>query len=160
MSKPSIRRILVAVDFSRCSRVALEYAIFLAAPFDASLAVLHVWDAPMYAGAEGIIVRDEDGERKTLASLVQGHARQELRAFLADFHGVPRLTSELAAGHPHEVIVEHARAHDLVVVGTHGRRALARLFLGSVAERVLRAAHCPVVTVHDEGDAAVATAAR
>lgn len=146
-ASPKIRSILVPVDLSPCSRGALEYALLLAAPYGASIHVVYAWDAHIYAGAEGIIVRDDDGETKTLGTLVHQHAEKDLRSFLVDFGGVAALSSGVEAGHPRDVIIKLSERYDLVVMGTHGRGGVAHLMLGSVAERVVRQAHCPVVTV-------------
>ena len=154
MASVSISSILVPVDFSDASRAALEYALFLRERFDAAIEVVHAWESPIYAGAEGIIARDDDGERRTLADIVQRHARMELEVFLRDDVAAhPRLRAHLVEGHAHAAVLRIAKDHhhDLIVLGTHGRHGVARLFLGSVAERVVREASCPVITVHASG---------
>jgi nucleotide-binding universal stress UspA family protein len=141
---PKLESILVPVDFSECSRAAIEHALFLAKPFGAKVEVLHVWEAPNYRGAEHVIVRDETGTHLPLVEYVQRQTEIELREFTA---GLP-VESSTASGDAFTLIVEASKHHDLVVMGTHGRGALSHLFLGSVTERVVRKAHCPVLTVH------------
>ncbi|OFW05225.1 MAG: hypothetical protein A3I61_10745 [Acidobacteria bacterium RIFCSPLOWO2_02_FULL_68_18] len=144
----SISRILVPVDFSAHSEVALQYAIALASRLAASLHVLHVVEDPVATGAwgsEGVLpdlteLRSElvaDAERRLLA--YRGEAERAR---------VPVVTTA-QMGLTSNTIVEYARALDidLIVMGTHGRTGVAHLFMGSVAERVLRHAPCPVLTV-------------
>ena len=148
MRRHSVSSILVPVDFSDASRAALDYALFLGEVFDASIEVVHAWESPIYAGAEKMIARDDDGERRTLADIVQRHARIELESFLLEAHA--RVRGRLVEGRAHESILRAAKEHphELIVMGTHGRHGVARLFLGSVAERVVRQASCPVITIH------------
>lgn len=144
----TISRILVPVDFSTHAEAALRYAISLASRFDATLHVLHVVEEPMATGAWGgetvvpnlIELRQElleDAERR-LAVYQAAAARAQ----------VPAVTMA-RVGLTSDSIVDYAQALDidLVVMGTHGRTGMAHLFMGSVAERVLRRAPCPVLTI-------------
>ena len=142
------KKILVPVDFSACSEEALECANALAQATDATLDVLHVWEAPMYAGAEHVVVKTEGGERVTIVQLVHRAAERELEAFVERMkrRGIA-MQARLMAGDPAAVIASEAKGFDVVVMGTHGRGAIARLFLGSVAERLIRTSPCPVLTV-------------
>jgi len=126
---PYAARILVPTDFSPLSTLALEHAIALASLCRASIHLMHV---------ETDVVRDTDDEEQRLAGLVSRcHAETIV------------VTSQVCAGHPAAAIVKAAadRAVDLIVLGTHGRRGVAHLMLGSVAEQVVRTAPCPVLTV-------------
>ena len=141
-----ISHILVPVDFSAHSILSLEYAVALARRFHASLELLHVVDDPATAAwaAEGAVL-DVTGIR---AALVDDAERQLAEYRTREGLDVPAITT-VRIGSPASAIVEHAQAvgTDLIVMGTHGRNGLAHLFLGSVAERVLRHASCPVFTV-------------
>jgi nucleotide-binding universal stress UspA family protein len=144
----ALKKILVATDFGEPADVALEYGRQLARQFGASLDVLHVTEN-VYArafGADGFastypeFQRDvDDAARRELNELVGDEDRIELRA-----RGVI-VTSKS----PAVAIAEYARDNrvDLIVMGTHGRGAVAHLLMGSVAERVVRTAPCPVLTV-------------
>jgi len=142
-----LKNILVATDFSEASDAALTYGRDLARSYDATMHVVHVVESFVgsMADAESIGVlldlqtQIERNERKFLENLLTDEDRTML-------HAKPVvLTSTRAA----EGIVQYAKdsAIDLIVMGTHGRRALAHVFLGSVAERVVRTAPCPVLTV-------------
>jgi nucleotide-binding universal stress UspA family protein len=143
----AIERILVATDFSPASESALRYGRELARGFGADLHVLHVTenvftraaDAYSYVPIEVQQELEADSRRDTEA-LLDDEDRRDLHAVAAT------VTSNSTA----DAIVEYARAHrvSLIIIGTHGRGAVARFFLGSVAERVVRTAACPVLTVH------------
>jgi nucleotide-binding universal stress UspA family protein len=151
--------ILVPTDFSGPSDAALEYARGLAATFGASLHVLHVIEAPYASGALGTgAVNDEtpalyaelfERARAALARRVSASDRTRLNA-----------TTEIVTGRTDTRIIEYAveRGIDLIVMGTHGRQGMAHLLMGSVAEKVVRAAPCAVMTVRGSG--ATAAAAR
>ena len=144
-----IRRILCPLDFSRFSRHALEQAVALARESGAVVSALHVFSvAPVadlvVAGAPTAIepLRGTAPNRAALLS--------ELREFTGDVDtaGVT-LRTAIDGGDPVARIFDHAvdEAADLIVMGTHGRTGFERLLLGSVAEKVLRKAPCPVLTV-------------
>jgi nucleotide-binding universal stress UspA family protein len=134
-----LRQILVPIDFGEASEVALDYGRALARTFGASLHAVHVMENSFMrpsaldpyqlktAAATRLNQRLTDDDRATL------HAHAVLE------------TSD----NPPEEIVKYAKAHaiDLIVMGTHGRGAMAQLLVGSVAERVVRTAPCPVLTV-------------
>jgi len=142
---PDINRILVAVDFSTNSDRALDYAGMLARRFGASLHLLHVVE-PMSLGSPSIDASAfaTPGWNKLLAE----DAHRELTSLGAPFQPYVATTSVLY-GDPSSCILRDAddRQMDLIVMGTHGRGALAQLMMGSVAERVVRIASCPVLTV-------------
>ncbi|MCY1083733.1 universal stress protein [Archangium lansingense] len=142
MSK--IQRILVPVDFSETSRKALEYAYQFAQRFDAKLDVLHVWRPSEYAGDEMVVMTRSEPEL-TLSTFLRNHADQQLTAFLKD---VPHSKQLLEAGDPARVIARVAGegGYELLIMGTHGRTGMSHLLLGSVAEKVVRLAPCPVLT--------------
>ena len=143
-----IRRILVPVDFSECSRAALEHATVLAERFGASIDVLHVWEPPHYVGPEFLIEeRGETGHPLQQAALNQ--AGTEMDEFLSGFRQRARFSVRFESGKPYETIIKLAanEPYDAIVMGTHGRSGLAHMLIGSVAEEVVRTAPCPVMTI-------------
>lgn len=135
-----LRRILVPVDFSEPSLHALRKARDLAAQHHASLTLLHVVE-PFHA--------DMLMDTGNLQRARRQQALAELRALVAREFPAGRVKAELRPGHPVEAITRVAResAADLIVLSTRGRTSLPRALIGSVAERVVRHAPCPVLTV-------------
>lgn len=140
------KHILVATDFEDCSRHAMALGAELAQRFEARVTLLHVWTVPppVYAGALAWPLAGALAGAR--AALDRAHAELDL-LFGAGVR--PRTTALLAAGIPADVILATAAAEraDLVVLGTHGRRGLSRVFLGSTAARVVRESAAPVLTV-------------
>ena len=146
-----IRHVLYASDFSAASRRAFGAAISIAKSLDAKLTIVYVL-APVVP-----IIPDRYIDAATLDRLDERARRwsaQHLNRLAAQATkaGV-RVTSLLREGDPVDQIVRAGRSThaDLIVVGTHGRRGLPKFFLGSVAERVVATAPCPVVTVRGQG---------
>ena len=144
---PDIKRILVPVDFSDNSRRALDYAHLLALKFDAALHLVHVCEVP------GMMTPALDAYAITLADLSQRlgeEAEKELIEITAAFGGVT-VTTEVLFGRPASAIVAAAGTNqaDLIVMGTHGHGAVMHALMGNVAERVVRTASCPVLTVRE-----------
>jgi nucleotide-binding universal stress UspA family protein len=143
----ALKNVLVATDFSEPSATALEYGRELARTFNASLHVLHIVDnvvQGMVADAAPANYADvlqalEESGRRRLEATIRDDDRRELNAKPVLMSG-----TATAAG-----IVSYAReAHvDLIVMGTHGRGGWSHLMMGSVAEKVVRTAPCPVLTV-------------
>lgn len=143
-----IRRILCPVDFSDASRHALEHATAIAGWYDARLLVLHVWTPPIPVVPPLLFAEPDHLELPTEAGREEVLAR--LREWTADAQRAGRLVDvDLVTGNPAARIIEWAASYeaDLVVMGTHGRGGFERLLLGSVAERVLHRAACPVLTI-------------
>jgi nucleotide-binding universal stress UspA family protein len=142
-----IRRILVATDFSKTSAKALTGAIDLAQTHRAKLAIMHAYVPLVPLVPEQYI---EAGTWDRIDTETQRWAERQLAklAERARKSGV-RASSVLVSGDPSRQIVRTARSlrADLIVVGTHGRRGLTKFFLGSVAERVIATAACPVMTI-------------
>jgi nucleotide-binding universal stress UspA family protein len=142
-----IRRILHPTDFSRASGAAFRKALDLAKTSKAELLVVHVL-APTVPMVGDAYVSPEVYE--DLAASARAHGKKNLDALVAKAKNAEvRAKSVLLEGVPHEQIARTARRQraDLVVMGTHGRTGLAKLFLGSVAGRVIAIAPCPVMTV-------------
>ncbi|HUE86104.1 MAG TPA: universal stress protein [Vicinamibacterales bacterium] len=141
----AFKTIVVATDFSDASNLALEYARVLANRFDAGLRVLHVVQTPMPLGSEMYVP-----EVMTVAERAVQEVQQQLTTTLERIGG-DNVIGQVLMGLAPRKIVEYATDHeaDLIVMGTHGRGAIAHLLMGSVAERVVRTAPCPVFTVRD-----------
>lgn len=142
----ALQHILVATDFSEPSAVALAYGRDLARAYGATLHLVHIvadvtTPYAIEAGFSNISFLDEMVATATrdLTALVDATDWQDVAVRQA-----VETRTNVAAG-----IVDYAHAQpiDLVVVGTHGRSGVAQFFLGSVAERVVRTAPCPVLTV-------------
>jgi nucleotide-binding universal stress UspA family protein len=148
MTSPT--QILVPVDFSTSSRAALDYASELSKKLGATLDVLHVWQAPAFVPLGSGVVSPGVGEA-SLIEMVRKNAEEGLDAFVeeAQKRGVAVRSSRTIGGPAAFAIVDAAKEgnYDLIVIGTHGRTGLPRVLLGSVAETVVRHAHCPVLTV-------------
>jgi nucleotide-binding universal stress UspA family protein len=144
----ALKNVLVATDFSEPSATALDYGRAIARTFAASLHVVHVLDNVMLRGAladaapanyADLLEELESAGRRQLEATVREDDRRELDA----------RTKLLAFVAPARGIVEYAKDAniDLIVMGTHGRGAWSQLVMGSVAEKVVRTAPCPVLTV-------------
>ena len=149
MIKP-IKRILFATDFSDCSREALDYTLGLAERLGAEVHLVHVFERPVYfevGVSHNIQLRHNVDE--WIQDLKTG-ATKQLDALAAEVRGrQPGTQASLREGVPVDEILKAATetSADLIVLGTHGRTGLPHVVLGSVAERVVRSATCPVLTV-------------
>jgi nucleotide-binding universal stress UspA family protein len=146
----TLRHIVVPVDFEETSEKALAYAVELARTFNATITIVHSYQIPLYGFPEGAYITAAD-----VAAQVSTAAQGRLDALLASQKGtnVPR-KGELRNGVAWEeinAVATEAKA-DLVVIGTHGRRGLARALLGSVAENVIRTSTVPVLVIHGPRD--------
>jgi nucleotide-binding universal stress UspA family protein len=132
-----VRTILHPTDFSPNSQYALHVAAALARDYDAELIVMHVHAIPVALYGEAGVAPVPDTRASEAAELES-----------IDIPGV-RVTHVMTEGEPVGEILRVAdeRHADLIVMGTHGRRGLTRLVMGSVAELVVRRATCPVLTV-------------
>jgi len=146
-----IKRILVPIDFSEASDAALAEARDLAVTLGASVRIVHVFDDPYVTGAmsaDGQMFLSPD-LRAALMADAEARLRERLQASVSSGLGeeTALLTGPVAAS-----IVEYSRGHavDLILMATHGRGGMAHLLLGSVAERVVRTAPCPVLTLRPQ----------
>ena len=141
----TISRILVPTDFSADANAAFAYAVALARKFDAPVHLLHVVEDPLAAGvwSSEIYTAEIAGLQ---ANLVRD-AEERLRRSVPDVAGT--VSTEVRTGRAAKQILETAREMnvDLIVMGTRGRTGLAHVIMGSVAERVVRLAPCPVLTL-------------
>ncbi len=146
-----IKRILLPTDFSKHANQALRHAARLATEFDAELVLLHVVsvfeddpydEAQHFPDMEAFYTQLEDSARARMAK----HAPH--------FENIETSFETLRSISPADEILTFATKSgiDLVVMGTHGRAAISHFLLGSIAEKVVRHAHCPVVTVAHQED--------
>ena len=144
----TIKRILVPIDFSPNSLTALESAVEFAKRFKAGLTVLFViepiyYAVPDFVGAPGALSALIEEQMRTgrdqLLALQRRYAKRRIK-----------LRTLMRTGTPYQEIVATAKSFkaDLIIMATHGRTGVTHLLLGSVAERVVRSASCPVLTLH------------
>jgi nucleotide-binding universal stress UspA family protein len=142
-----LKKVLVPVDFSPCSRKALRYALAFARQFQARLTLLHVLPANYFIGSEFGPIDFPLPETE----LRQG-AERELAAVAAREVGAATpVETVVRQGQPVQEIVRFAGEAeiDLVILSTHGRTGLKHVLMGSVAENVVRYAPCPVLVVRE-----------
>lgn len=150
---PDFKSILVPVDFSSNSARALDYAHTLATRFAASLHVIHVCEVPaLTTGSMDAYAIAYSNWSQQLGE----EAERELLKAVSKLSGV-YVTTEVLFGNPARAIVTSAttRKADLIVMGTHGHGPLMHALMGNVAERVVRTAPCPVLTVREPREATV-----
>lgn len=144
---PNIKRILVPLDFSVNAQRALDYAHGLAVNFDAALHIVHVCEVPtMTLGTpDAYPVAYVDWKK-----LLGDEAEEQLARAKTALRDVT-VTTEVLFGRPASAIIDTAIANeaDLIVMGTHGHGAMMHMVMGNVAERVVRGAPCPVLTVRE-----------
>lgn len=141
----TLSQILVATDFSEPAKVAVDYGRDLGRAYGATLHVIHVIEDLAFYGAEiGAPLAD-------IQRHIEAAAERDLAIEIPPLENDPMkvVTSVRRGARAAQVITDYARANaiDLIIVGTHGRSAVSRLLMGSVAERVVRSAPCPVLTV-------------
>ena len=143
---PTIRKIVVPTDFSPRSDAAVDYAVALATALGAPVHLVHVVEEPFLGGEWEMYIRNPQEIRDQLDA--DARARLAATAGQLETMSIP-VSTGIRHGSAFEGIVHEAKAvsADLIVMGTHGRRGVSHLMLGSVAERVIRGAHCPVLTV-------------
>lgn len=142
------KNILVATDFSAAAEAALDHALGLAEALGAKVYLVHAYQLPV-----GLVAFPPNAPLPPpeIAARIVGSAEQELAACVAKRKGTKvELVPILQHADPREAVLAVANdvAADLVVMGTHGRRGIARALIGSVAEAVVRTSPVPVTTVH------------
>jgi nucleotide-binding universal stress UspA family protein len=142
----TIQRVLFATDFSPSAKAAARLAVEIATRFDAELHIVHVYGMPGLALPDGTFYAAPDYAAKVAQS-----AQEALDAEVRSHTGLRiQVKGHLKMEEPYRGILEAAKetGASLIVMGTHGRRGLPRWLMGSVAERVVRSATVPVLTVH------------
>ena len=142
MMRP-IKKILVPTDFSPYSDYALQYASMMAGAFKARILLIHVIEPLTYSVTDTLTVTNHFEALKTLAKPLLENIRKRFQK-----KGL-KVEINLLTGIPYREIINKARQTktDMIVMGTHGRTGMEHILLGSVAEKVVRLAPCPVVTV-------------
>lgn len=142
----AFKHILVPVDFTETSDRAIDTAIDLAQKYGAKVTVMHAYQIPVYGFPDGAFITGAE-----VAAQLSTSAQEQLDALVAARKdcGVP-IAAVLRNGVPGDEInaVVAEQGADLVLIGTHARRGLARALLGSVAERVIRTVPVPVLVIH------------
>jgi len=146
----TIRKILVPTDFSAHSKEAQAWAAELARRYESSLTLVHVYQPISYALPEGYVLPSANLLADLEVNL--GRALDDAKKELEASSGL-RVDNALMQGVPFAEIIRFARegSYDLIVLSTHGRTGLRHVLLGSVAEKVVRKAPCPVLTVRPHG---------
>jgi nucleotide-binding universal stress UspA family protein len=143
-----VKRVLCPLDFSAGSRRAMRWAVRLTSALDAELVLFHAWQIPVMSA--------ESAFAPALVADVVEAAEDGLAAELAEARaqGATKVSPRLVSGPAWNMIVEEvvSGGFDLVVMGKHGRTGLQRFVLGSVAEKVVRHASCPVLTIPPDSD--------
>ena len=141
-----LRKLLVPVDFSECSLSALSLALSLGQEYQAEILVLHVLEDIFPIGFDvGMVMPFPNLHEERLAA-----ARERLRGILPeDSEHWCRLTTDVVAGVPSMEVLDRAQAEDfdLILMGAHGKDFVEELFLGSVTDKVVRNAACPVISM-------------
>jgi universal stress protein A len=140
------KKILTAIDFSENSESAFDYALILATQFDAELTIIHVINEPV--DLRGFYVPHISFEQ--LEKEIEESAVKMMATFCSERLGTfTNYKTEIVTGIPYDEITATAAKINasLIVIGTHGRTGLDRILFGSTAERVVRSAACPVLTV-------------
>jgi nucleotide-binding universal stress UspA family protein len=144
----TFKHILVATDFSESAQQALKLALSMAQKFDSKLTLVHSWEAPGYSYGGGLYLPVD------LVAPIEQAAVARLEEAMVDLkERFPTAQSALRNGVAWEQVLAGASdlKADLIVMGTHGRKGIERALLGSVAEKVVRMARVPVLTVHEAG---------
>ncbi len=140
----NLKKILCPIDHSDCSKEALKYAVSFAMKDEAKLYLLHVIDIRTFDESLDTMVEKEidDETIKQLETTLFECVPEEIRNDM-------QVEALVVRGIPFAEIISIAKKNkvDMIVMGTHGRTGLAHIMIGSVSEKVVRKAHCPVLTV-------------
>ncbi|WP_010585745.1 universal stress protein [Schlesneria paludicola] len=145
----SVRRILFTTDFSVSAHDAQDYAVALARQFDSELHALHIVTEPLpLPGPHGTWILPE----QALPGMIKDAQTQLDRTMSGVLVNAAKLVCAVRVGNAVREIVKYAEEQqiDLIVIGTHGRTGLSHLLIGSVAEKLIRLAKCPVLSVHPQ----------
>ncbi len=140
-----LNRILWPTDFSRCAKQALGHAVHWAREYDAELHALHAMillqNDSQLPNKDELYQQLKDLANKQLTTTIRALQTDELKIKQAQVRGISTAPAILVYAKENDI--------DLIVMGTHGRRGLGHLFLGSVAEEVVRLSSCPVLTIRE-----------
>ena len=143
-----IKTILCPVDFSEISANAMEYAVFLASHHHAELLLLHVVEYLQEFEQYQILVFTS----QELVEKMEQQAHEELNKLTEQIKKTVKVETVVRQGKPFVEIIKEAKEKDmdLIVMGSHGRTGISHMLMGSVAEKVVRKANCPVLIVRDK----------
>jgi len=142
----TIKQILVPVDFSDTSKLAMKYAAEFAHKFKAELHIIHAVEPVVYASEPFAPINTGEiqvaQERMARDEIAKWH-----RSFIPD---EIKTHEDVMIGKAYTEIIRYAQEHkiDVIIIGTHGRSGFDHFLLGSTAEKVVRKSPCPVLTVH------------
>ena len=145
----NFEKILFATDFSDASEEGCKYAIFLAKQFDAKLFVVHVINELEFPTVgffpDHYIDSHKEEVKEATAKKMEEFCSKNIKNF-------ENYESDILVGIPHRQIIGKASSEDVsvIVIGTHGRTGFEHLFMGSTAEKIVRMASCPVLTVRPQ----------
>ncbi len=148
----NVKNIVVPTDFSEAALQALTYALSLAKTFQAKVYLVHVYEPIVYYSDAPMGMPDlielEQNIRVVAERSIQQLVEKQIKTRESEF-GVISVETILVQGKPFVEIIKTAKEKnaDLIVLSTHGRSALEHILLGSVTEKVVRKAHCPVLTI-------------
>lgn len=145
-----VKRILCPTDFSEQSSQATKYSLAFAKQFNAELHLLHILEVhagstPLFGAGLAPLPRVQESKQQADVELA--------RMLDSDQCSGIRVVRKTTDGVPFVEIISYARANDIdmIIMGTHGRSGVTHMMIGSVAERVVRKAPCPVLTVRPDG---------
>jgi len=141
------KKILIATDGSRNTEDAVHTGMGIAKIMNASVTAVNAVDSPVLLSAPA------DSEMANLYALLEkeGNAAVMRIKEMGDAYGV-NVEMKVVSGPPAKVILDESAGHDLIVIGTLGRTRMAKILVGSVAEKVVKLAKCPVMVVRNKGD--------
>lgn len=148
-----IKKILLPIDFSAASIKILQYAIFVAEKYNAKIFIVNVLKYPYTISGLPHSKQGDEYEEDMIR-----YAKKKMASYLEENRDqIPvSFESSILSGHAAERIINYAEVEsfDLIIIGTHGHKGLEKMLLGSVAEKVIKLAPCPVLTIntyrHDE----------
>ncbi len=143
-TKPKLfKKILVPTDFSSQSDKSLDYAVMVANQFGAKIILLHIIEPFPYTTTDAFMVVDNSEAMRSIAETLIKNQSKTLRQKKIS------VKTDLIVGNPAQEIIKKAEREkaDLIVMGTHGRTGVEHVLLGSVAEKIVRLANCPVLTI-------------
>jgi nucleotide-binding universal stress UspA family protein len=144
----SLKKILCPIDHSDCSKEALKYAVSLAMKDEAKLLLLHIIDIRSFnEGLEAMSAQIPDEEtleqlKVKLLNCIPEEIRDDMEVEALVVQGIP-FAEIISTAKENEI--------DMIVIGSHGRTGISHMMLGSVSEKVVRKAPCPVLTVRQPG---------
>ena len=145
-----MKRVLVPVDYSDSSLDVLRFAAEIAKRMGGDLTALHVWECMPHAPPD-LKVRGRDGKPRKLEDVIREDAENEMKQFIAGAALPAELKTKtlVKSGDASKCVLSELDTgkYDLLVMGTHGRGGVQHVVLGSVAEKIIRAAKVPVITV-------------